>query len=295
MKKKTYHKPKLPHGKVPTGWPDAETPAQRDARIKALVDGYIAKGGPITAEQLTDEVREWFNGMDKQYYYSSFKRDGYDIGEVSRWYLKLKRGYPSALNLERGQAFWREDDAIHAKLIEDGKTQMAPITPEQAKGLRIGDEFFYIQGISAPRYHVSSDKLRNNPNIQDWPCFTNGRAYFTRAAAEAAIAKRYDGVQRDTDAREQAEDDYFFDLGELVEGQMRSISEAALKKRTETETNSVINPATRMDTGGGGKRTGNDPLLKRIESLERAHGVAWDERDGQHYSLAFGREGEVQS
>ena len=84
----------------------------------------------------------------------------------------------------------RKADAAHAKMLEDGKHQTTPITPEQAKMLRVVDEFFYLQhGGGAPKYHVTLDKLKRSPDITKWKCFVNGLAYFTHEAALAALDK----------------------------------------------------------------------------------------------------------
>lgn len=91
--------------------------------------------------------------------------------------------------------------------IEGCRKSMEPITPEQAKDLRMGDEFFYLQaGGGSPRYSVTQDKLDKKPDITTWNCFVNGRAYWTREAAEAALAKQKAVASRETPSGETQPD-----------------------------------------------------------------------------------------
>lgn len=173
--------------------PIAETPEQRDARIKALVEGYKAKGGPITNEQLTDEVRRWLESNSDCVYYSFFDRGGevFDKSRAGFWCFSC--GCPSDVNLALCQAFWSKNDAKHAKLLEDGKTQMTPITPEQVKMLSRDDVVFMYDiaslGISGIRGYTA---INDNSYVTS-PLFFTEQAARDRLnevmAAQAALDK----------------------------------------------------------------------------------------------------------
>lgn len=143
-----------------------------DARIKAKIDCYIAKGGPITKEQLTDEVREWLKKDSAKFY--SFTLD-YDRSQVLEYRFDVITWQTSA------QMFWNKADAEHAKWLADMQSQTTPITAEQAKMLREGDSWYYynpvIKSISecVKLIAINADQ-------------SFGR-YFTRSAAQAALDK----------------------------------------------------------------------------------------------------------
>lgn len=127
---------------------------------------------------LTDEAKKKLRKGDAIYYA--------DKEGVVRGPIVLSSD--STVITSKGQYFLHEDEAkaaAHDLWLADGrKNQMAPITPEQAKMLRVGDEFFYLQhGGGAPKYHVTLDKLKRSPDITKWKCFVNGLAYFTNEAA----------------------------------------------------------------------------------------------------------------
>ena len=167
--------------------PIAETPEQRDSRIKALVEGYKAKGGPITNEQLTDEVRRWLESNSDCVYYSFFDRGGEVFDKSLAGFWCFSYGCPSDVNLALCQAFWSKNDAEHAKLLEDGKTQMTPITEEQAKDLREGDTVICVTGklIEETR---GMDPIAVKTAI--WLIQTSHCTYYwSRKAAESALAK----------------------------------------------------------------------------------------------------------
>jgi hypothetical protein len=154
-----------------------ETPEQRDARIKALVDGYKEKGGPITREQLANGV-EGFLWDRKQPTYIIHE------GEVT------KTTWPGFYNIDRGRAFWNKPDAEHEKLLEDGKTQMTPITPDQAKLLRDGDEIYIVQYGQIFPCLLSMVSSPLTVAIDALAALRKGQAFFTNKAAQAALDKQ---------------------------------------------------------------------------------------------------------
>jgi hypothetical protein len=150
----------------------SETPAQKDARIKALVDGYRAKGGPITKEQLTDEVRRWLKKDSAKFY--SFTLDD-DRSQVLEYRFDVITWQTSA------QIFWNKSDAEHARWLADMQSQTTPITPEQAKMLRDGDTWYYYNYVF--KRVASCNRLTALYADQSF-----GR-YFTRAVAQSALDK----------------------------------------------------------------------------------------------------------
>jgi hypothetical protein len=130
--------------------------------------------------------------------FSGFKYVGFsgtEAGSVDLYEAFLLDGTKTTvsdaeLSANRDKYFPSAEAARLARLAEYRKSP-DPITMEQAKDLRDGDEFFYLQaGGGAPRYHVTRDKLDRRPDITKWKCFTEGRAYWTREAAGAALAKQ---------------------------------------------------------------------------------------------------------
>ena len=119
--------------------------------------------------------------------------------------------------------------------IAEYRKSMEPITPEQAKDLRDGDEFFYLQaGGGAPRYHVTRDKLDRRPDITKWKCFTEGRAYWTREAAEAALAKQtpvdsHETPVGDTQTKEVVTDEIQANKPTTVRGWLETIPDPAIR------------------------------------------------------------------
>ena len=158
----------------------SETPAERDARIKALVDGYIAKGGPITREQLTDEIRKsahvaYWTTSNQDKHYTPYKNSSVVA-------LMITPNYPSVEAIAKGTAFWNKADAEHARRLADMQSQMEPITPAQAKMLRAGD----VVWIKVPRGEAEEITLTGDP---DQCSFDSGAYYWTREAAQAAHGK----------------------------------------------------------------------------------------------------------
>lgn len=109
-----------------------ETTTEKDARIKAKVDGYKAKGGPITKEQLTDEVLNWLQAHGVVWY-------GKYPEKMST--LDGQGGFHASADWVASQeAFWNKSDAEHAKWLADMQSQMTPITPEQLELLHVGKD-----------------------------------------------------------------------------------------------------------------------------------------------------------
>jgi len=159
----------------------SETPAEKDARIKALVDGYIAKGGPITKEQLTDEVRWWLKKDSAKFY--SFTLD-YDRSQVLEYRFDVITWQTSA------QLFWNKSDAEHAKWLADMQSQTTPITPEQGKMLRDGDRIYgFKYGCVDAEHLVCFENPVTVGCVDDIGIIKAGKAYFTRAAAQVALNK----------------------------------------------------------------------------------------------------------
>lgn len=150
----------------------SETPAEKDARIKALVDSYKAKGGTITKEQLTDEVREWLK-KDSAKFYSCTLDD--DRSQVLEYRFDVITWQTSA------QMFWNKADAEHAKWLADMQSQTTPITPEQAKGLRITDTVFAIVLQTTTERHIDGIDIPHDIGL--------GVYFWTREAAQAALDK----------------------------------------------------------------------------------------------------------
>ena len=165
-----------------------ETQSQEDARIKAKIDGYIAKGGPITEEQLTDEVVAYLDN-DKYVrnfgYWSCYSLDG--IYKPSLLNSAWKSWEILSKSLDDRPSFWNKADAEHAKWLADMQSQTTPITPEQGKNLCDYDTVYHPSPIEKPA------------RVQPWPwgkddacskeCLERGTLYFTRSAAQAALDK----------------------------------------------------------------------------------------------------------
>ena len=140
-----------------------------DARIKAKIDCYIAKGGPITKEQLT-ELRQTFG---KYPIYFEISTSG-EIQEV-----RMDAIFPLLSVVAEGRAFWNKSDAEHAKWLADMQSQTTPITPEQAKMLRDGDKLFAINDQGGIESCCAWSR-------HGYPTHTY---FFTRSAAQAALDK----------------------------------------------------------------------------------------------------------
>jgi hypothetical protein len=161
--------------------------AERDARIKALVDGYKAKGGPITKEQLTDEVRMFLSREGKCFY--SFHGPHGEVGRDVRDYTFVA-GWPRATALKLGQAYWNRPDAEHAKWLADMQSQTTSITRGQREMLRVGDRvwgiMFWNADVTQPEY-IREQVLEDIHQVERATSFDH--LYFTRTAAQAALDK----------------------------------------------------------------------------------------------------------
>jgi len=170
-----------------------ETPEQRDARIKAFVEACKAKGGPITNEQMTEEVLKWLEKHDA-YYHSQNNLKGEPCNNViRRYFIPAYDGMlqqPSDLNLRLGQAYWNEADAKHDKWLADCQTQTTPITREQGKLLRVGDVIWrtFDNSPVVCEITLNAEALRIAP--AHGGIIYDKCAYFTRAAAQAALDKQ---------------------------------------------------------------------------------------------------------
>jgi hypothetical protein len=165
----------------------AETPAEKDARIKALVDGYKAKGGPITKEQLTDEVKEWLVNKNASYYGVAGAKGDRNWDSLE-WLFDYY--HPSTINISFGQAFWNKADAEHAKWLADMQSQTTPITQEQGEVLRDGDRIYgFKYGCVDAEHLVCFENPVTVGCVDDTGIIKAGKAYFTRSAAQAALNK----------------------------------------------------------------------------------------------------------
>ena len=81
-------------------------------------------------------------------------------------------------------------DAEHAKWLADMQSQTAPITPEQAKMLREGDRIYgFKYGCVDAEHLVCFENPVTVGCVDDIGIIKAGKAYFTLAAAQAALDK----------------------------------------------------------------------------------------------------------
>lgn len=123
---------------------EIESPEQLDARLKATYEGYCNAGGPITKEQLTDEMRV-FLYRNNYRYWTGFQVDGISPYKcVDSFLVNVSNVYhpcPLAAQLEHGSVFWNKADAEHDHFL---RTWKGPLTEEVARQLRTGDKLWHI-------------------------------------------------------------------------------------------------------------------------------------------------------
>lgn len=159
-----------------------ETTIEKDVRIKALVNSYIAKGGPITKEQLTDEVIGYLE--DDKYvrnfgYWSCYSLDG--IYKPSLLNSAWKSWEILSKSLDNRPSFWNKADAEHAKWLDDTQSQTTTITPEQAKMLSRDDVVFMYDIAS-----LGISGIRGDTAIKD-NSYVTSPLFFTEQAARARL------------------------------------------------------------------------------------------------------------